>query len=1044
MDELARALEEVGQGDLLKDATSLRFDDELAEYAAAAPDDAELARLSLIGFVNYRSALNHYLTDAAQSKASFSTAYVAFRGILAARKPEVLNANLSVDGLLSAQAALCLHLSVAGLCSDHIAEARHDLMAVSLPRPDGYAQWDHVVASAISGALVRLIRKGHAWQDIDEATQIIAELREAQANYESGFLDVAGSDFQAALSAYDLVGLYNLAQMCVVAAEYIYGTPQLGRAAALNHIRRHHDNAIMAFRQRNAAGLQMFASVVRVATEALVANSLWSHVDLLGERSRDYAKALVARSRAYPILELWPGQQKALRENLLDPYRKAIVVQMPTSGGKTLLAKFAILQAKSLNPNGSVSYLVPSRALVNQVTNDLRSDFAMLDQPLSVEQALPVFELDPTEDRLLQAAPDVLVTTPEKLDLLVRRNHPAVQNISLVIVDEAHNIADRTRGARLELLLGTLKRERANARFLLLSPFFPNPGEVASWLSDGGSTATISVDWRPTPRIVGLLRFRGRAPNRHLALVTVGSVDTIDLEPGREIALGQFSDDRPTIENYTSAAVTSLRSRGSILVLCAGPGTTVTRATSLAETRGQQELDAHSSSLLKFLALELGESSPLIGCISRGVAFHHAGLSGETKQIVEYYLREGVVDTVCGTTTLAEGVNFPIKTVIFESTAQRRRSLPSIPLSYDRFWNIAGRAGRALKDSFGIILFPRTNAASENELGRYLRGEAAEIASQLAEIVVAVDRFGPELGNDAIERFPQVAAFLQYLSHAVRVAGELGISDEIDDLLRGSLGYYQAERSAPGVRERLTEICRQYVARVSGNRGLLDLADATGFATPTVLRLINRRDRDQPEFRSPTRWQTDRIFGDDIAPLTKRVAAVADVPGLRLGLDDTGRFNPRRVAEITRDWVNGMSVEAITQKYSGEGDDPTRISRYVFSTLSSQLSWGLAAFESVCFAGADEWQNTEIPYIPSFVYYGVRSKEAVWMRMAGVPRTLAERFGNSWRDGATEAPASFTELRSWVRDSAARMDFSDLDISRQDIGVVLDTLVASR
>ncbi|MFD2356270.1 DEAD/DEAH box helicase [Nonomuraea ferruginea] len=65
---------------------------------------------------------------------------------------------------------------------------------------------------------------------------------------------------------------------------------------------------------------------------------------------------------------------------------------------------------------------------------------------------------------------DVLVVTPEKLDLLIRSDHPVARGLALVVVDEAHNIADGPRGARLELLLSTLKRERADARFLLLTP----------------------------------------------------------------------------------------------------------------------------------------------------------------------------------------------------------------------------------------------------------------------------------------------------------------------------------------------------------------------------------------------------------------------------------------------------------------------------------------------------------------------------------------------------------------------------------------------
>lgn len=79
---------------------------------------------------------------------------------------------------------------------------------------------------------------------------------------------------------------------------------------------------------------------------------------------------------------------------------------------------------------------------------------------------------------------DILVSTPEKLDLLIRRNHPSVNEISLFIIDEAHTIGNGQRGARLELLMAILKRERPNAKFMLLSPFLH--GKKMSWLNGWG------------------------------------------------------------------------------------------------------------------------------------------------------------------------------------------------------------------------------------------------------------------------------------------------------------------------------------------------------------------------------------------------------------------------------------------------------------------------------------------------------------------------------------------------------------------------------
>ena len=84
------------------------------------------------------------------------------------------------------------------------------------------------------------------------------------------------------------------------------------------------------------------------------------------------------------MLELLPSQRDAMSKNLFDVAANAIVLQMPTSAGKTLLAEFNIVVTKSLLPQSKVVYVVPSRALVNQVYHDLRTDLSSLG--LSVEK----------------------------------------------------------------------------------------------------------------------------------------------------------------------------------------------------------------------------------------------------------------------------------------------------------------------------------------------------------------------------------------------------------------------------------------------------------------------------------------------------------------------------------------------------------------------------------------------------------------------------------------------------------------------------------
>ena len=99
------------------------------------------------------------------------------------------------------------------------------------------------------------------------------------------------------------------------------------------------------------------------------------------------------------------------------------MIDLPTSGGKTLLAQFRILQA--LNQfdaeNGWVAYVAPTRALCAQLTRGLRTDFEPIG--LSVEQLTSAVEVDAFEEELLAETHqpfNILVATPEKLSLVIR------------------------------------------------------------------------------------------------------------------------------------------------------------------------------------------------------------------------------------------------------------------------------------------------------------------------------------------------------------------------------------------------------------------------------------------------------------------------------------------------------------------------------------------------------------------------------------------------------------------------------------------------
>lgn len=1015
--DLASVLAELGADQLIDDASSATLASEIAKGEFAARGLEPTHKLVRFGYAYELEAVaaergEGIATERTERAAGFfAKAYDCWAALLA--PPFADGGDGETPGLraigeqlpmptLDDKASLCIRLTAAGLGSDQSADLRLLLGMLDLRPAPAQAAWPRRVATTIATALSLLARKANGWEDVREGLSAINDLRDAQAEFEQNYLmehqDAAPSE------ALKLLGLYHTAQVATLAGEYLTsGTPDL--RSAQRNLDRHRAAAVEVLGQFPMES--HFVELVHIAATRLVKNAIWSHLEGLNPKAIEYLRLLTNQARHDPILELWPGQQAALRSNLLDPYPRAALIEMPTSAGKTLLAKFRIVQALSLQPDASVAYVVPTRALVNQLTRDLRHDLAPLG--FKVEQAVPAYELDPIENALLSDGVDVLVTTPEKLDFLIRRDHPATTHLSLVVADEAHGLADGSRGARLELLLAMIQRERPASRFLLLSPFLPNDHELLTWLAQDRALPPIRVSWSPSRRVVGVVDASGRGQRRRTFIETVESTTGQDIQAGLKIPLAAPA--KRTMSALSATAAEAAAADGTVLVLCRGRGTAATRAEEIALLREEVPPSELRAAVERYVAAELGSDCDLLQLLPRGVAYHHSGLPQETRWLVESLIRNRDVDVVTGTTTLAQGVNFPIRTVIIE-TLQKGTA----PLTYSDFWNIAGRAGRAMLDRIGVVLYPTGSPQRRADFIAFLQGEASEITSQLAGIIARADELQAGIGLREIRESPELSSFLQFLAHAMRVSGEVLLADDVEDLLRSSLVYHQAETLGREFAERLVSLARTYIEGLSGQRDMLPLADKTGFATPSVGWLLASQG-EYPTLRDSENWSPDILFGEDLVPLTERIELVGNVPEIRLSEAMGGHFSPERVARIVRDWVSGRPLGEMARDY-GDPDLPSaralsEFSRYLFSSLVTQTSWGLGALELM--SGGDmEGSADDREYVPSMVYFGVSTPEAVWMRMVGVPRFLADPLGREWREAGNGTPGSHQALRDWV------------------------------
>lgn len=371
-----------------------------------------------------------------------------------------------------------------------------------------------------------------------------------------------------------------------------------------------------------------------------------------------------------------------------------------------------------------------------------------------------------------------------------------------------------------------------------------------------------------------------------------------------------------------------------------------------------------------------------------------------------------LVDVVCGTTTLAQGVNFPITTVIIETFRKGR----SDKLSFQDFWNIAGRAGRTLIDSLGVVIFPAPTLAKRKEFTNFLEKEAEEVISQIINLIKSADAISTRFNLQSLRTNPQLSPLLQFLAHAMRVSGNANLSEEVEDLLRASLVYHQIQKRDKREAQQLIKICRSYLEKTYEHKNILGLADKTGFATPSVLSLLSKKAQNK-ELASATNWNPDRLFGRDLGPLTERINVIADIPEISLGQEGGGLFNAERVAKILRDWVNGKTIEEMAGSYGEPNDDQnkqvTQFSRYLFKMLS-RASWGMGALETVCMSGNEQTNWNEAGYVPSMIFFGVPQKEAIWLRMVGVPRVVTGGLANLWKLREGREPDSYDGIRDWV------------------------------
>lgn len=872
-------------------------------------------------------------------------------------------------------------------------------------------EWNERLIEQIFFSLFYTIRK-NTWQDLKLASDWIERLRKEQKDFEEKYINGLEA-IEKKQVALELASLYHLAKNIELLATFlIEGQP--------NDIKEQLDLHIdYSRRYCEAAGnieLLLLLQYLKPFGNKIIGNSLWTVAKRVNSRVTTFVKQITKSHK--PIFELlYPQREAILEKGLLDQASKAVVVNLPTSSGKTVIAEFRILQALNqyADSGGWVAYAVPTRALVNQVAVSLQRDLGAEPLSLKIEKLSGALELDAYEEELLTSPGkkfDILVTTYEKLHLLVRqgveekmKNRP----LSLIVVDEAHNIEEKSRGIGLELLLSTIKKDCNNANFLLLTPEIKNSEEIARWLDESSSKSiSISLEWwQPNERVVGAIYPKGERRKITTYFKPLLSIKNT-VEFNKDIVLGDypvadytFSELKNNKSNLAAFVASKLRSDENVLVIADSPGSVSGIAEKIFPLLDQTFTPSKNVELVgKFVAAELGDDYPLAKYLGKGLAMHSSALPEDIRFLIEDLMSNDELRVLVATTTIAQGINFPVSSIIMSSYNYRDKVSGTYPMPTRDFWNLVGRAGRMDQKSLGLVGITLNETKYQEQLhalSSYLSIAANDLASVLVKMVNDAMSQGAEFKLSSFFYRNEWSSFLQYISHMYKQSENLNrFVAEIELTLRRTFGFNQL--SEPQKRF-LSEKVKEYASSI--NKGLATLSDSTGFSTESIKITIGQLK--ELNF-SATDWNARLLFSGQTKSLRKLVGVMLNTPEIRDQLSDIeisgSTITESTLSKVITDWVSGKDINKIAASYFGGEDEDSvnKATRAIYSRLVNSASWGLAALQKLPSSGLN-FENLSIEEkrtfmnLPAMIYYGVNSDEAVLLRKQNVPRMVANKLG---------------------------------------------------
>lgn len=711
-----------------------------------------------------------------------------------------------------------------------------------------------------------------------------------------------------------------------------------------------------------------------------------------------------------PVWEFFPSQIEAINAGLLTGAR-TYSLQMPTGSGKTALTETLLFSHLTDRPDDKAVLLVPYRALARELRHSLGKQLSLMGLPVRTVYGGTVPTPEEAEDL---ADVRVLIATPESLTGLFGVQPGLVEQVSLVVCDEGHLLDSGARGVGLELLLARLRRRTPAPRMVFVSAIVPNIEEINAWLG-GSDNTVVRSDYRPAVAEYAVLRPAepGQRPSVGLELQELSTALPAHTLPNF-LQRTDFEYVNPTTRRTNTYKYTSTKTRAIAAArkaLAMGP--VAVFATLKFGNQGVLAL-AHEllnqidtgiplpvpSALVgdptavdaagEYLEKEYGPEWIGVRALRNGAIIHHGDIPQETREVLEELLSRRDIAMVMCTSTLAEGVNLPIRTLILYSVTRPDQSDPQsqAPMLARDIKNLVGRAGRAGSSTRGLVIcanpkhwpFIRPVAAGTPE--ETVTGALIALVRRLQD---SIARTPDPLTNDVLEEDSDLFALVD------------GIDATLLELIRDEIGAEEFLRIAEDVASatfaarQADTVEHQVLTRVFGLRAqrMLDM-DAAGRlawvrdtgARPRIVAAVV--DDLYPRFAN---WDTVESPID-----AQMLRVVVDwayrQPGFTNDLEkaygSATTHSPDSVTALLVTWIEGRSYAQMATTAGLDIDTLLKVHTQVIShALTTLVEQAVALLRQVS-ARDGTTVSEAVALLPDYLRYGVSSPAARALMARGV------------------------------------------------------------